>query len=66
MKPLILTISHHGDRSVGISPEYWEVTAPFYAEDVTGKDMEDFKNDMLKAYQEFCEFRLYAYWNTHE
>ncbi len=56
-----LYIYHGGDPSVGIFPEQWEIQCPFNKEDLNDENDEDyFKEKMLKVYQEFSEFKLFA------
>jgi hypothetical protein len=56
-----LYIFNNGDPSVGIFSEQWEIQCPFNKEDLHHENDEDyFKEKMLKLYQEFCEFKLYA------
>ena len=56
-----LYIFSNGDPSVGIFPIQFEIECPFNREDLTNEYDEDyFKDSMLKLYQAFVEFKLYA------
>jgi hypothetical protein len=56
-----LYIFNNGDPSVGIFPDQWEIQCPFNREDLMNEHDEDyFKDEMLKVFQQFCEFKVYG------
>ena len=54
-----LIIKDSGDSSVGIMSAYWEVEVPFNLTDLSGDELElnleGFRKDMIKAYEDYCE-----------
>lgn len=55
---LKLIVRDAGDPSVGIFPTIWEVDAPFSREHDEPKDLNDFRNEVIKLYKEFAEGKL--------
>lgn len=53
-----LIVTDHGDPSVGIFPETWQVDAPHDCTEEEGREL--FRDLILQAYAEFCEGRLTA------
>lgn len=66
---MTLTIYDAGDWSVGIPSEHFEIDVPFYFPDVNKIDaydkelLREFKESMLKLYQDYCEGRLSAWYD---
>ena len=54
-----LIIKDNGDPSVGIMSAYWEVEVPFDRAELSGDELElnleGFRKDMIKAYEDYCE-----------
>lgn len=54
-----LIITDCGDRSVGIPAQDWVIEVPFEKSDFDGDDLrmnlELFREDMIKAYEPYCE-----------
>ena len=59
-----LIIKDSGDSSVGIMSAYWEVEVPFNRDEMSGDELElnleGFRKDMIKAYEDYCEGKCYA------
>ena len=59
-----LIIKDSGDYSVGIMSAYWEVEVPFNKDELSGDELEmnleGFRKDMIKAYEDYCEGRCSA------
>lgn len=56
-----LIVTDHGDPSVGIFPETWEVDSPHDGTEPDGREL--FRDLILQAYGEFCEGKLTAYYD---
>jgi len=50
-------ITDHGDMSVGMRPQQWEVQCPFY-QDEDKEIQNDFREELKKLYQDFSDGRL--------
>lgn len=57
---LKLVVTDHGDPSVGIFPQSWEVECPFLMDESAPEEVELFREIILKVYQEFSEGKLSA------
>lgn len=55
-----LHLYHHGDQSVGINGEQFQVDVPFDVNSASWDELEYFRNTMSKLYAEYCEFHLHV------
>lgn len=55
-----LFVTDHGDPSVGLFSQTWEVDCPFNREDLDGEGLNLFKTDIKKLYKEFANGKVTA------
>lgn len=53
-----LIVTAHGDESVGIWSDDFEIECPFEKEDVESESLEFFRDKIKELYKEFCDMGI--------